>query len=375
MATQTVIAPPSRAGMFIVMTVKDGSEDVVLNFLSNFSSLNRAVGFRVDDKLGSIVGVGSKLWDRLFPTLPRPKHLREFQAVNGPKHVAPATPGDMLIHLKAPHIDICFEMAKQISLALQGHVDYQFELHAFKFFDERDFLGFVDGSQNPEGEDATAAVLIEDDDPAYVGGSYVVVQKYLHDMASWDSLSVEEQEKVIGRTKLDDIQLEDLPINSHVNANTIVLPDGTQKEILRENMPFGNVSENEYGTFYIAYSNDPAVQEIMLHRMFIGDPPGNTDRILDFSTAVTGSMFFVPPIGFLNNTPGVPPAPTVTNAQMAQFEKDWENAPAQASPSPKTGMTEGTGDANGSDDGRGATGGARTGDLGIGSLRGKSSTA
>ena len=327
MATQTVIAPPTRAGMFIVMTAREGSEEAVLNFLSNFSSLNRAVGFRADNRLDSIVGIGSKLWDRLFPALPRPKHLREFQGIDGPKHVAPATPGDILIHLRAPHIDICFEMAKQISLALEGQIDYQFELHAFKFFDERDLLGFVDGSQNPEGQDATAAVVIDDeDDPSYAGGSYVVVQKYLHDMSAWDSLSVEEQEKVIGRTKLDDIQLDDLPVNSHVNANTIVLPDGTQREIYRENMPFGNVSQKEFGTFYIAYSNDPAVQEIMLHRMFIGDPPGNTDRILDFSTAVTGSMFFVPSVDFLNNTPGVPASPTVTNAQMEQFEKAWEDS-------------------------------------------------
>lgn len=346
--------------MFIVMTVNQGAEGAVLDFLANFSSLNRAVGFRVDNRLDAIVGVGSRLWDRLFPSLPRPKRLREFQAINGHKHVAPATPGDLLIHLKSDHIDVCFEMAKQIGLALQGQVEYQFELHAFKFFDERDLLGFVDGSQNPEGEDAIIAVLIEDDDPAYVGGSYVVVQKYLHDMAAWDSLSVEEQEKVIGRTKLDDIELEDLPVNSHVNANTIVLPDGTQKEILRENMPFGNISENEYGTFYIAYSNDPAVQEIMLHRMFIGEPPGNTDRILDFSTAVTGSMFFIPPLRFLNDVPGVPPEPTVTNAQMAQFERDWEGntpMPTKLDSTPNSSRVS-----------------APSGDLGVGSLWRKSST-
>ncbi len=369
MATQTVIEPPARAGMFIVMTAREGSEESILNFLSNFSSLNRAVGFRVDDRLDSIVGIGSKLWDRLFPDLPRPKHLREFQGINGPKHVAPATPGDILIHLRAPHIDICFEMAKQISLALEGQIDYEFELHAFKFFDERDLLGFVDGSQNPEGDDATAAVLIDDeDDPAYAGGSYVVVQKYLHDMASWDSLTVEEQEKVIGRTKLDDIELEDLPVNSHVNANTIVMPDGTQREIVRENMPFGNVSQGEFGTFYIAYSNDPAVQEIMLHRMFIGDPPGNTDRILDFSTAVTGSMFFVPPIDFLNNTPGVPAEPTVTNAQMEQFERAWENPSSTSTSKSDSPVSADTPTAKGSPRSN------PSGDLGVGSLRGMSSS-
>ena len=346
-----------------MMTVKEGSEEAILDFLSNFSSLNRAVGFRLRDKLDSIVGIGSELWDRLFPTLPRPKHLREFQAINGPKHVAPATPGDILVHLRAPHIDICFEMAKQIGIALQGHIDYEYEVHGFKFFDERDLLGFVDGSQNPEGEDATSAVVIGKEDPTYAGGSYVTVQKYLHDMTAWDALTDEEQEKVIGRTKLDDIQLADLPVNSHVNANTIVLPDGTQKEIFRENMPFGNVSENEFGTFYIAYSNDPAVDELMLHRMFIGDPPGNTDRILDFSTAVTGSMFFVPSIDFLNNTPGVPQAPTVTNAQMQQFEREWENPAPQADVSPSSKPAKPTPPAKSS------------GDLGVGSLRGISSSS
>lgn len=314
--------------MFIVTTARPGSEPAIRDFLSNFSSLNRAVGFRVNNELSSIVGIGAGLWDRLFPTLPRPKHLREFKPINGPKHVAPKTPGDLLFHLRGPSIDVCFEMAKQIDLALKGNINYEFEIHGFKFFDERDLLGFVDGSQNPTGGDAVDAVIItEDEDPNYVGSSYVVTQKYLHNMEAWDSLNVEEQEKVIGRTKLDDIQLEELPANSHVNANTVVLPDGTQKEIFRENMPFGNISESEYGTFYIAYSNDPAVQEIMLHRMFIGDPPGNTDRILDFSTATTGNLFFVPSIDFINNTPGVPQAPTVSNEQMEQFEEDWENPP------------------------------------------------
>ena len=321
MATQNVIAPPSRAGMFIVATVNQGSETAVLDFLANFSSLNRAVGFRFDNEMDANLGIGSDLWDRLFPTLPRPKRLRPFQAIEGPKHVAPATPGDLLIHLRAPTIDVCFEMARQIDVALSGHIEYQFEIHGFKFFDERDLLGFVDGSQNPLGEDATQAVLIaDDDDPQYAGSSYVVTQKYLHNMAAWDELTAEQQERVIGRTKLDDIQLEDLPTNSHVAANTIVLPDGTQREILRENMPYGNVADGEFGTFYIAYSNDPAVQEIMLHRMFIGDPPGNTDRILDFSTAYTGNLFFVPTVEFLDDTPGVANPATVTEQQMEQFE-------------------------------------------------------
>lgn len=316
MATQRVVAPPARAGMFLVMTVNEGSEGAIRDFLSNFSSLNRAVGFRVDDTLDAIVGIGAALWDRLF-TLPRPAHLREFKAIVGPVHTAPATAGDILIHLRAHHTDVCFEMARQIALALAGHVEFVDEVHGFKFFDERDLLDFVDGSQNPEGAGAVSAVVIGADDPAYAGGSYVIVQKYVHDLTAWNDLTVEQQERVIGRTKVDDIQLATLPANSHVAANTIVDPDGVQREILRENMPFGSVSEGEFGTFFIGYANDPGVTELMLQRMFVGDPPGNTDRILDFSTPLTGCLFFVPSLDFLNNTPGVPQAPTATAAQIA----------------------------------------------------------
>lgn len=316
MATQQVVAPPARAGMFLVLTVNEGSEQAVREFLSNFSSLNRAVGFRVEDTLDAIVGIGAALWDRLF-ALPRPAHLREFRAIVGAKHTAPATPGDILIHLRADHIDVCFEMARQIALALADHVRFVDEVHGFKFFDERDLLGFVDGSQNPEGAGAVSAVVIGAEDPSYAGGSYVTIQKYVHDLTTWNDLTVEAQEHAIGRTKLDDIQLASLPGNSHVAANTIVDPDGVQRQILRENMPFGNVSEGEFGTFFIGYANDPGVTELMLQRMFIGDPPGNTDRILDFSTPLTGCLFFVPSLDFLNNTPGVDQAPTVTAEQIA----------------------------------------------------------
>ncbi len=171
-------------------------------------------------------------------------------------------------------------------------------------------LGFVDGTENPVGRAVDDALLVGDDDPAFAGGSYVVVQKYLHDMAGWNALSTEDQEKVIGRTKLDDIELPDdvKPSNSHVALNTITDPDGTERQIVRANMPFGSVGVGEFGTYYAAYAATPSVTERMLERMFIGDPPGTSDRILDFSTAVTGNLFFVPPAGFLDDLPD-PPGP------------------------------------------------------------------
>jgi len=146
------------------------------------------------------------------------------------------------------------------------------------------------------------------DDPDFAGGSYVIIQKYLHDLPAWNAISVEEQERVIGRSKLDDIEMPDdvKPVNSHVALNTVTGPDGEEVKIVRANMPFGHPSRGEFGTYYIAYAGTPDITELMLVNMFIGRPPGNTDRILDFSTAVTGTLFFAPPAEFLEDLPGPP---------------------------------------------------------------------
>jgi putative iron-dependent peroxidase len=209
----------------------------------------------------------------------------------------------------------CFELASQIMDRLTGAVTVRDEVHGFKYFDMRDLLGFVDGTENPVGPPARAAVLIGEEDPQFRGGSYVIVQKYLHDLRAWNALSVEAQEKVIGRTKLSNIELDDAvkPDNSHVALNTITDPDGTERQILRDNMPFGTVGKSEFGTYFIGYARSPAVTEKMLKNMFLGDPPGNYDRILDFSTPVTGTLFFVPTVDFLDDLPD-PPAATGAEA-------------------------------------------------------------
>jgi porphyrinogen peroxidase len=151
--------------------------------------------------------------------------------------------------------------------------------------------------------------VIGDEDPGFAGGTYVIVQKYLHDLVAWDALSVEEQERAIGRTKLSDIELPDevKAANSHVALNTIVDDDGEQRQIMRFNMPFGRVGAAEFGTYFIGYARTPEVIEQMLSNMFLGKPPAAYDRILDFSTAVTGSLFFVPTPDFLDDPPPAAP--------------------------------------------------------------------
>ena len=305
---QPALAPLTASAIFLILTINPGGEAACRDLLADWAGLRRAVGFRVPgDDLVCIAAIGSQAWDRLFAG-PRPAELHPFRELTGARHHAVATAGDLLFHIRHDRMDLCFEFASQAMTRLAGAVTVADETHGFRFFDERDLLGFVDGTENPEGTAAAAAALVGAGDPGFAGGSYVIVQKYLHDMEAWNALSTEDQERVIGRSKLSDIEMPDevKPANSHVAVNTITEPDGTERQILRANMPFGELGRGEFGTYYIAYAATPSVTEQMLTRMFIGDPAGNTDRILDFSTAVTGSLFFAPSADFLDDLPDPP---------------------------------------------------------------------
>ncbi len=302
---QAVLTPLTEAAIFLVLTVDSGGELEIRELLADVSGLKRSVGFRIPEgELSCVVGIGSGLWDRLFGD-PRPAGLHSFAEIAGRRHKAVSTPGDLLFHLRAHRFDLCFELAERLMNRLEGCARVIDEVHGFKSFDERDLLGFVDGTENPEGAAALDAVTIGDQDPEFAGGSYVVVQKYLHDLDAWDALPVQEQEQAVGRTKLSDIELPDdvKPSNSHVALNTIIDEEGRQQQILRFNMPFGRVGTKEFGTYFIGYASSPDVIEQMLTNMFIGKPPGNHDRILDFSRAVTGSLYYVPTAGFLDDPP------------------------------------------------------------------------
>ncbi|WP_326545145.1 Dyp-type peroxidase [Mycolicibacterium sp. ND9-15] len=309
---QPVLEPLTPAAVFLVAKIIDGRESTVHDALPGVSGLVRAIGFRDPAKrLSAVTSIGSDAWDRLFIG-PRPAELHPFVEIRGDRHHAPATEGDVLFHIRAESMDVCFELATKLVEAMDGAITIVDETHGFKFFDNRDLLGFVDGTENPDGALARSATQIGGEDPDFAGGCYVHVQKYVHDMTAWNALSVEEQERVIGRTKLDDIELDDAvqPANSHVALNVIEDDDGNELKIVRHNMPFGEIGKGEFGTYFIGYSRTPAVTERMLDNMFIGDPTGNTDRILDFSTALTGGLFFAPALDFLDDPPSLPGSAT-----------------------------------------------------------------
>jgi putative iron-dependent peroxidase len=300
---QPVSAPLTRAAIFLVVTINPGEDDraAVLSFCADFAGLVRAVEFRdLEAGLSCVMGVGSDAWDRLFGE-PRPAELHPFREFRAGSRHAIATPGDLLFHIRSKRMDLCFEIAAQIMTKLGGAVTAVDEVHGFRYFDDRDLLGFVDGTENPRGQAVIEAALIGPEDPAFAGGSYVITQKYLHDLSAWNAVPTETQERIIGRMKLSDVELDDSvkPTFAH-NALTVISENGQQLQIVRDNMPFGKVGDGEYGTYFIGYCRTPRVTEQMIENMFIGKPPGNYDRILDFSRAVTGTLFFAPSATFLD---------------------------------------------------------------------------
>jgi putative iron-dependent peroxidase len=301
--SQPVSAPLTRVAIFLVVTINSGPHNraAVRSFCADLSALIRAVDFRdLEAGLSCVMGIGSGAWDRLFGN-PRPTELHPFREIRAGSRHAVSTPGDLLFHIRAKRMDLCFEMATQIMARLGDAVSVVDEVHGFRYFDDRDLLGFVDGTENPRGEAVITAALVGEEDAAFAGGSYVIVQKYLHDLDGWNGLSTEAQERIIGRTKLSDIELDDSikPTSAH-NALTTITENGKEFQIVRDNMPFGRAGNSEFGTYFIGYCRTPRVTEQMIENMFVGRPPGNYDRLLDFSRAVTGTLFFVPSVTFLD---------------------------------------------------------------------------
>src|SRR5271157_1104190 len=319
-APQAVVQPLTRAAIFVVVTINPGVESraAIRSLCGDLAALLRAVGFRdLSGQLSCVMGFGSDAWDQLFGP-PRPAELHPFREIRAGERHAVSTPGDLLFHIRAKRMDLCFELATQFMARLGNAVSPVDEVQGFRYFDDRDLLGFVDGTENPRGGAVADSVLVGDEDSEFVGGSYVIVQKYLHDLGAWNALTTEAQERIIGRTKLSDIELDDSvkPTSAH-NALTTIVEDGKEVKILRDNMPFGRPGYGEFGTYFIGYSRSPRTIEQMLENMFVGRPPGNYDRLLDFSRAVTGNLFFVPSATFLETVTQDRPAVAVPAASVS----------------------------------------------------------
>jgi len=299
---QSVATPLTRTAIFLVVNVNPGAKNraAIRSLCRDLSALVRSVGHRVPEgELSCIMAFGSDAWDLLFGK-PRPAELRKLKEIRAGKRHAVSTPGDVLFHIRAQRMDLAFELATEMMARLGAAVSAVDEVHGFRYFDSRGLIGFVDGTENPQDQAAIDATIVGDEDPEFSAGSYVIVQKYIHDMQGWNALKTEEQERIIGRTKLTDIELDDSvkPAYAH-NAVTKIIENGVEVKILRDNMPFGQAGKGEFGTYFIGYSRSPRTTEQMLQNMFVGKPPGTYDRLLDFSRPVTGTLFFAPSTTFL----------------------------------------------------------------------------
>ena len=226
--------------------------------------------------------------------------MKKFNKIEGDKHTAVSTKADLHFHIRSTEKSLCYDISSNLTTILDKIATCTEEIHGFRYWDGRSILGFVDGTENPEGaKDRSHFALIGNEDEKYKNGSYLFVQKYIHNMDAWKNLPIDEQEKIIGRSKADDIEMSDdvKPSNSHSALANV----GDDKKIVRDNMPFGNISTNEMGTYFISYASTFSTVFEMLTRMFVGEPKGNYDRILDFSTAKTGSLFFVPSLDLLDS--------------------------------------------------------------------------
>lgn len=239
--SQRVDAPLTQSATFLVLSVTDAPEAIktVRSTLAGIDGLAKNVAIRdLGASFACTVGIGSNVWDKVTGQ-PRPAELHAFQAVTGKVHTAVSTPGDLLFHIRAERRDLCFEFERQLMDLLGDAVTVVDETVGFRYFDVRDLLGFVDGTANPVGPAVPEAILVAEEDTSATGGSYIVIQKYMHDLKAWKALKAEQQEAIIGRTKLENVELDDAPDDSqkaHKSLATIVDEKGDEHDILRDNM-------------------------------------------------------------------------------------------------------------------------------------------
>lgn len=267
-------------------------KDAIAEFSDMSNSIINSMRIRDPEAQANIAwGFGSNAWDYLFPNAPKPKELEPFQEIKGPKYTAVSTPGDIFIHVRAKKMSVIYELMDQFMEILRPITKVEDETHGFRYIEGRSIIGFIDGTENPAGIESMDYTLIDPaEDPEFANGSYAFAQKYIHNMDAWKNLKTEDQEKAIGRHKFSDRELDD--DEKLKNAHNVVSKDeenGVEHKIVRMNVPFSDPAKNITGTYFIGYSKDFAITNRMLTNMF-----AKSDRLLDFSTPITGNLFFIP---------------------------------------------------------------------------------
>lgn len=226
-------------------------------------------------------------WSKLNADMPA--ELIDFPELGEGEVVAPSSDVDVLIHCHSNRHDLHFYLLRKFFAQVSENVSVVDETYGYRYLDSRDMTDFVDGTENPKEAQREEVAIIPEGE--FAGGSYVMVQRFIHNLPSWNRLNVSAQEKVIGRTKPDSIELDDVPAASHV-GRVDIKEEGKGLKIVRHSLPYGSVS-GEHGLLFIAYCNTLHNFKAMLESMY-GVTDGKTDQLLRFTKAVTGAYFFAP---------------------------------------------------------------------------------
>ncbi|WP_158117177.1 Dyp-type peroxidase [Vibrio cincinnatiensis] len=226
-------------------------------------------------------------WQRV--NAPMPEELIDFPILGEGETQAPSTDVDVLIHCHSKRHDLLFYVMRKCLSEIAESVDVVDETYGFRYLDARDMTGFIDGTENPKDKQRREVAIVPEGE--FAGGSYVMVQRFVHNLPAWNRLNVAAQEKVIGRTKPDSVELDKVPAASHV-GRVDIKEEGKGLKIVRHSLPYGSAS-GEHGLLFIAYCQTLHNFKVMLESMY-GVTDGKTDQLLRFTHAVTGAYFFAP---------------------------------------------------------------------------------
>lgn len=292
-----LLLDPTAAPLFLVLEAGESESDaketarVAASLPEWAAEIDMLGGGR--GTLKTTVAFGAEFWKRIASDAP--KRLAPFVELEGPGGRAVATGGDVFVHVHSDRRDLAVEVLLRLQAELEGAARIVEEVHAFRYLDSRDLTGFVDGTENPEPDERTAAALVADEDAEFAGGSYVLVQRYAHNLRYWGRLTREEQEGAIGRTKPDSEELPDdvRPESAHI-SRVVIEEDGHELEIVRHSTPWA--ADGRQGLVFVAYGRTPATYDKMLARMYGTSGDGIHDRLMDFTEALTGAYFFAPSV-------------------------------------------------------------------------------
>lgn len=295
MTAQSVILPlPSDHARFIVLGLKDLTLDILKEKLSDlFSTRDRLISQHPHAEIKTAVAFGPELWAQLSDEIPQ--GFKQLEPISGSFDM-PVVPADILIHIASARADFCFILSQAFFKGIHDKVHVFDERVCFRNIDGRDLTGFIDGTENPHfPQDRIETTLLGQDSGIFADGSFIFAQRYAHNLEKWNHLKVDAQEHVIGRTKLESIELDDdiQPENSHVSRTVVEDESGEEMAILRHSLPYGDGCGDQ-GLFFIAYTNNLSIIDTMLFRMFGRSGDGIHDRLLHFVTPKDGAYYFAP---------------------------------------------------------------------------------